>query len=109
MEVIIIFIIMNGVFYSIYAATRHKQQKRKPMAEKKPIPRIQRFAPSPFATSGIDYYIPAYTRKGIVLDFNNKPNKKKRTTKRAQVQSPVSDRPDMATEKEQEPQFEVIA
>ena len=32
MEIIIIFFIMSGFFYSIYAATRHKQQERKPMA-----------------------------------------------------------------------------
>ena len=111
MEVIIIFFIMSGFFYSIYAAIWHKQPKRKPMAEvkKRTGPRIQRFAPSPFAISGIDYDIPAYIRKGIELDFNKKPSKQKRTPKRAQVQSSVSDRPEMATEEAQEPQFEVIA
>lgn len=111
MEAIIIFFIMSGFFYSIYAATRHKQQERKPMTEvkKRTGPRIQRFAPSPFAISGVDYDIPAYIRKGIVIDFNQKPSKKKRTPKRVQIQPSVSGRPEMATEEADEPQFEVIA
>ena len=109
MEAIIVFFIMS-VFLLIYARrTGHRQQKRKPMAEKRTDPKIQEFAPSPFVISGIDYDIPAYLRKGIELDFNKKPSKKKRTPKRAQVQPSVSDRPEMATEEEQEPKFEVIA
>ncbi len=106
MEVIIIFFIMSGFFYSIYAATRHKQQKRKPMTEakKRTGPRIQRFAPSPFAISGVDYDIPTYIRKGIVIDFNQKPGRKKRAPKRMQFR-PQVDLPETA----QEPQFEVIA
>jgi hypothetical protein len=74
-----------------------------------PATKVQKLAPSAFATSEIDYDVPTYQRKGVHIDFNKKPtSKKKRSVKRAPIQSEVVELPEMVVDT-QEPNFEIIA